>query len=220
MLAEAARAFRVMDAEIHWNWKKFAGDPDAIRYAKRDLLTLELALGIFTGRTACVQAGGNVGIFPKYLAQHFEAVYTFEPYPENFTALALNANERNVYAYQAALGADRGLVGLKKQRRDGKPSTHAGVVHVDGAGTVPTLLVDDLDLPVCDFLCLDVEGYEVYALRGALQTIRRCRPAIMIEVSEHASALGFTPEFVREAVRQHNYKQALVRQSDEVWIPE
>src|SRR3954463_5592306 len=42
------------------------------------------------GFDLCIQAGGNCGTWPRYLAERFGAVYTFEPDPANFTALAFN----------------------------------------------------------------------------------------------------------------------------------
>jgi hypothetical protein len=34
----------------------------------------------------------------------------------------------------------------------------------------------------CGALLLDIEGYEYHALRGAVETIRRCRPVIQLEL--------------------------------------
>ena len=41
--------------------------------------------------------------------------------------------------------------------------------------------IDAMDLPRLDFFKLDVEGYEVPALTGALATIKRHRPWIWVE---------------------------------------
>ncbi len=35
-----------------------------------------------------------------------------------------------------------------------------------------------------DWIEIDVEGYEARVLRGALHTIRRCRPGLFIEVDD------------------------------------
>ena len=53
-----------------------------------------------------------------------------------------------------------------------------------GPGDIPTILIDDLDLAVLDFIKLDVEGYELRALRGAEATLKRCRPVVMFEDKE------------------------------------
>ncbi len=41
--------------------------------------------------------------------------------------------------------------------------------------------IDDLELAELDFIKLDVEGYEYQALKGAEQTLKRCRPMVMFE---------------------------------------
>lgn len=51
----------------------------------------------------------------------------------------------------------------------------------DAKGGLPTLCIDDLSLRECDLIYLDIEGYEFRALRGALATIERCHPVIVVE---------------------------------------
>ena len=48
-------------------------------------------------------------------------------------------------------------------------------------GTTPTLRVDDLALSPCDFIQLDVEGYQLFALMGATETIKKFKPVISVE---------------------------------------
>lgn len=125
-----------------------------------------------------IQAGGNVGVFAKELAKHFGCVYTFEPDPTNFHCLALNVGERNVYKLQAALGV-RGM----------KPVSLTRVPHNCGAtmvdenqqGRVPVMAIDNLNLRRLDLLYLDIEGMETAALQGALDTIERFQPIVVVE---------------------------------------
>ncbi len=63
-----------------------------------------------------------------------------------------------------------------------KPDTHRGVWCVPG-GDIPSVTIDSLKLPYCGLIKLDIEGAEMDALLGALDTIRRCKPVIVIECS-------------------------------------
>jgi FkbM family methyltransferase len=203
-----------------WNWGAFRGDEAALKYARRDLADLDRVLGYVPGRRVAVQAGGSLGIYPKRLAQVFAAVYTFEADVDNFVKLVLNAPERHIYRYQAALGYHPILVGTSRVRRDGKDRpSHDGTVHTDGSGMVPTWRVDELHLPICDLLCLDVEGDELKALWGASHTLEACRPVLMVEINVNIKAAGFSEDDVRAYLRSKQYAFWERLHSDEVWIP-
>lgn len=198
----------------------YVGGQVALKYAVRDLPNLEQVIALTPRCRLCVQAGGNLGVWPKRLAQAFETVITFEPAAENFAALCQNAPEPNIVKIQAAIGAQAGLVGLSRVRRDGKPHSHEGITHIDGPGSVPVLRLDDLGLPVCDLLYLDIEGYELYALQGAAATIARCRPVIATEINKSAAFFGLTPEDVQAEVIRHGYREQAVYGRDHVFVPQ
>jgi hypothetical protein len=58
---------------------------------------------------------------------------------------------------------------------------------VNGAGSCPTYKIDDLSLPICDLIHLDIEGYEYYALQVGIETITTCKPVIVIEMWDKLS---------------------------------
>lgn len=123
-----------------------------------------------------VQAGGNCGLYIKKFAKLFDHVYTFEPDPVNFYCLNLNVTEPNVYKYQAALGFHR----IPISTRNDAPF-NVGASYVAAEGNIPTLRIDDLGLKECSAIQLDIEGFELFALQGAEETIKRCNPIIVVE---------------------------------------
>ena len=84
-----------------------------------------------------------------------------------FYCLNLNVTSPNVFKYQSCLGNSRDLVALKIKAKN------RGKNFVNGSGVIPTLLIDDLNLEVCDLIHLDIEGYELFALQGAIKTIKK-----------------------------------------------
>jgi FkbM family methyltransferase len=198
---------------------KFAGSPAAIKYACRELKHLDAVIALTRGRTACIQAGGNLGIFPKHLAKRFQVCYTFEPDPDCFALLQVNAVAPNIIRLQAALGAERGLVGTCHVRRDGKTNNHEGITHVVPDGVIPTLRIDDLGLPVCDLIYLDIEGGELGALRGAQETLRRCRPVLGVEINKNLAFVGVTQSQILGFIHDRGYRFVFQVGSDWAFVP-
>lgn len=125
----------------------------------------------------CVQAGGCHGVYPRLLSDIFQRVFTFEPDPLNFHCLVNNCQKDNIIKINAALGASHGLVKMHRTSME-----NVGMHKVVSGADVPTFLIDDLDLPSCGLIALDLEGYEIHALNGARQTIEKYHPVITCEV--------------------------------------
>jgi FkbM family methyltransferase len=203
-----------------WDWKAFRGGATELKYNRRDLPNLDRAIALTQQRRVAVQAGGHLGIWPKRLAASFHAVYTFEPDPVLFMDLCHNAPERNIIKCQAAVGNARRLVGLSSARRDGRDGPlHKGLTHIAGDGLIPTLMIDDLGLTTCDLLALDLEGWELYALLGAVNTITTCRPVLAIEVNQNSQHFGIQEEFLRDTIKALGYRFVQRLQSDELFVP-
>lgn len=195
----------------------FRGDRSALKWARRDLPVLDRAIAHVARRGVALQAGGNLGVYPAHLAERFEWVVTVEPSPALFPDLVANAPQRNIVRLQAALGWRRGGVSVSQTRRDGKPDNHAGITHVKGAGMIPTIRVDDLALDRLDFLQLDLEGWELFALQGATATIARCRPVILVEINKSIGFVGLEGDDVRRLLWSFGYRFEWREHSDELY---
>lgn len=137
---------------------------------------LELAYFHVKKFDVVVQAGGNMGVWPKKMAEKFKRVYTFEPEARNFYCLVRNCPEPNIYKYQCALGYEKKMGALGYEEVD-----NLGSCYVTEGSEFPIVRLDDFALDACDFLQLDVEGYDYLALRGAEETIKKYSPVIMVE---------------------------------------
>jgi FkbM family methyltransferase len=151
---------------------------------------------------AVVQAGGHIGIFPRELSKLFDIVYTFEPNAENFACLVRNAPSPKVFPLRAFVG-DRHEC---RELRINSKST--GGHSVGNLGDVPTFRIDDLALSVCDLILLDLEGYEFFAILGAMQTIARCRPRIIVEENKKSGGQGFQIGAITTLLAARAYRPA------------
>lgn len=129
----------------------------------------------------CVDAGAFNGDHTVRYAQSVPNghVFAFEPNPEAYQCLV-----HNIKSYSNAGAFCYGLSD-KLERRKFLIDSNAGGSHLLKAedGEVYCVPLDNLGLGHIDFFKLDVEGYELFALKGAEQTIRRCNPIILVEMN-------------------------------------
>jgi len=127
-------------------------------------------------RDVVVQAGGNCGLYPKLFAKYFKRVYTFEPDALNFHCLVNNCQEQNIIKINAALGDTNKLVGINNGSKG-----NSGAFTINSVGHIPTFTIDQLGLDKCDLIQLDIEGYELHAIKGGAETIKKYKPIISME---------------------------------------
>jgi FkbM family methyltransferase len=128
-------------------------------------------------------------------------VYTFEPNPQNFYCLVNNVCEGNVVKFQACLGENNSTVGITYKK------SNSGVSRVEGSGIFPTLKIDDLGLNCCDLIHLDIEGYEYFALKGGINTIKTFRPIIALEWLDHNNKFNVTSTEILGWLTELGYKE-------------
>lgn len=132
-----------------------------------------------TDWSVCIQAGGHHGTYPKYLAEMFTLVYTFEPDPNNFKILEKNCTEKNIIAYHKALSSYKKDVGIYRVENG-----NSGQVFVTCGTDVQAVTIDSLNLLTCGLIQLDIERHELFALMGAIETIETFHPVIILEGPE------------------------------------
>lgn len=191
------------------------GDTECRPAVMRTFHDADVAIEVCKKRNVVVQAGGNCGIWPRYLATKFKAVYTFEPDADNFQCLSRNATASNIIKLQAALG-QAGQVPVDLNRTPGNVGAH----RVKTTGVIPVIAIDQLNLQACDFMALDLEGYEYFALLGAANTIAAFRPVLMIEDKGHERKYGVSRDALSALLEEHNYKLYQKVNRDIIMIPE
>lgn len=151
----------------------------------------ELALALCSNRRTAVDIGSHVGLWAYYMAHDFARVECFEPMPEHIACWEANMKDiPPATLHQYALGATDGLVAIVTRTSDSSGDT--GVVSGPGGFKMATL--DSLGLQDVDFIKLDCEGYETFALRGGAETIKRCKPVIIVEQKgEMSKQYGLQP---------------------------
>lgn len=160
-----------------------------------ELDNLQLALKYVTNTKVAIDGGAHYGSWTRYMAKHFDTVYAFEPHPKIYECLEKNTELfNNITLVESAIGKkadkiymcdgiDNSGCGYVKPPRQGR-------ARADGPGDIPVVTIDSYDLDDVGFIKLDVEGYEYFALQGALETINRCKPIIHLEDKGHSEQYG------------------------------
>lgn len=177
-------------AEIR-DWHLPAGDPyygPALGRGEVDETSIRAALDAVAerglGEALAIDAGAHIGTWSRPLAFAFGQVIAFEPHPALASLHRANmarAETRNVRLMEAALWNKCSVMGLKPGERNSGQAFVTGLHDTKSMTMVPTVALDAMRLPALDLLKLDVEGAELFALQGAIETIMRHRPVVVIE---------------------------------------
>lgn len=135
-----------------------------------------------TKRTV-IQAGGHCGLYAKIYVSLFERVFTFEPELNNFSHLAINCNDTRIVKLNAALTDKNDFVsmGMVSYINTGMHKVLPTGIH----GLIAYgVTLDSIKPSNVDLIHLDVEGHEYNALKGAVRTISKYKPLIVVELSE------------------------------------
>jgi FkbM family methyltransferase len=154
-------------------------------------------LRIIKGSKVVIDVGAHIGSHSiTYTALNPKIrVLSFEIQPPIFQLLTqnimLNRLEDKIQAFPFAVGPYKGKARISSTIDDGEPTgfsydsnkpTNFGGVSLGNTGNeVDMISLDDLKLDHCDFIKIDVEGFEPFVIEGAVKTITRFHPIILYE---------------------------------------
>jgi FkbM family methyltransferase len=177
-----------------------------------------------------LDVGANVGAYSLLLGQwvgRTGAVYAFEPSPDMYEGLVqhvrLNALDGVVRPVAAAVADRDGRATLLEASTAGE--RRLALDRSEPGMTVATVSIDSfcarhrLDP---SFIKIDVEGFELDALRGARDTIRRCRDAALF-VELHPSIwpeLGVTRQDILDELAHQGLNAFPVPGAADPWSTE
>lgn len=198
-----------------------------------------------------IDVGAHSGQFAKLFAALAPQghVYAFEPSPYALSILKPTLrykNLRNITLVEAGLSSKEGQetlhIPIKKRGTLGFGLAHLGADESGRAVQSYTINLITLDqfarahnLTRLDFLKADIEGWELELLKGAEETIKRLRPAMLLEITPHQIAragavpadifdflkpLGYTAYFTDEHAGYQVWPApAFDRTGDYVFVP-
>jgi FkbM family methyltransferase len=180
-----------------------------------------------------LEAGCHIGTHSIKLSKLSKSLHCFEPLRSSAKLLQENLNLNNCnnavvsnLGVSDAKGATKfswvgngnpGASGLK----DNPMGEFGSGVSKEYDYEVELINIDSLDLPKLDFIKLDVEGYEVKAIQGGLNTIKKYKPIITLECwADHkgnASLEHTTQQF--EFLLELGYELNRISHCDWLFLP-
>ncbi|MBI1254409.1 MAG: FkbM family methyltransferase [Hyphomonas sp.] len=175
-----------------------------------------------------IDVGANVGDFTRRLHELSKGglVIAFEPQTMPRTVLSVTAYVRrkaSIMLFPFALGAPKPgagrLVELKVPIKS-KSKVGSGLAHIGDETDlatrfkirrelVPLFSLDEImahiDCPPVSLIKIDVEGGELDVLRGATETLRKHRPAIVCEIDNREGRFGIGKEELTEFLKGLGY---------------
>jgi FkbM family methyltransferase len=151
------------------------------------------AAGVREGDTV-IDVGAFVGDTAYALSQAGASyVIAFEPFYDAYVCAAFNTRKLNVEVINSPTG--NGETVRMVYECPGPNFGMRMVLPDNGPDAIPTFRIDSLKLPSCKLMKIDCEGAEIETLRGARETILRCRPFLFVEAYRDALAKrGYTAE--------------------------
>lgn len=154
---------------VGW-WDRIKGDHTRLDYQDGKF---KLAMKYVKNFRHAVDVGGHCGLWSMQMVQIFDQVTAFEPVQEHRDCFALNAPD--AVLHPVALGEKDGFCSIHTSNGS------SGDSWVIPGKEIPVKRLDSFNLQDVDFIKLDCEGFELFALRGGAETLLRCKPCVIVE---------------------------------------
>lgn len=153
----------------------------------------ESLLGFIKPDSYILDIGANIGDTTLQMAKKLNGrgqIFSFEPSPAVFERMKTNVSLnsfRNITLFNEGMGDEVGVLNLISHGNN-----HSGGAFISKdannaikvAVTTIDKFVAEHNLSKLDFLKIDTEGFEVFVLKGGVNTFRNLKPEMFIEVSE------------------------------------
>lgn len=143
------------------------------------------AIGKRIDNGVVLDIGANIGNYSLYYALECNAgkVIAFEPVAETYCNLEknieLNGLSDVVEIHNSGVGKTTSKAQLKFPLWN--LNTGAAMLEENTEGDINLVAIDEMNLSHVDFMKIDVEGMECEVIKGALKTIEKYRPFVVLE---------------------------------------
>ncbi len=167
-----------------------------------------------------IDAGANVGFYSLVTSTKLSSnghVFAFEPVPSNRKQLNQNiklSDNKKITVVERGLWFEKDTLSFSLDETH--KNNHGSFTAASNLQTtlqvpahVDTLdhLANQLGIKKIDYIKMDIEGSELFALQGAMNIIRKFKPTILIEINQDAChKMGYSSQEIDKLLLPLEYK--------------
>jgi FkbM family methyltransferase len=179
------------------------------------------ALDLCVKRRHAIDIGGNIGLWAMHMSKDFSRVDSFEPVEKYCDVFVKNAPDANLH--HCALGAAPDTIAIMQRVPDSCGGARAWIEGDDPTAIVQAEVevktLDSFEFEAVDFIKIDCEGYELNILQGAVETIKRNKPIIIVEQKPgHGQVYGLKDDAAVDFLKNLGMKVHTVLSGDYVMV--
>ena len=216
------KQFWMPDGETHFN-----------KLDTEDLITYQSQIRYIASELSdkgtAIDAGAHIGIATVHLSNYFREVVAFEPCHENFVCLARNCEQiDNIKLMMMGVGStnersvmqsvkdNSGAGYIKKlEERQYRPKDSINGIQRDiRLTTIDSLAID------CSLIKIDVQGYEREVLEGGIETIKKCKPVLLVEIENNSERESAYKEslLIKSLLNKIGYRNIVACSRDVIFV--
>lgn len=132
-----------------------------------------------------LDVGTNIGYHARAVQRQTGCdVMGFEPNPNHFVVASYNCQGLPIQIVNAAVGNHSGKTFIKHFEPDQVENFGNISIVESGGDEVELIKLDQLNIVKCDLIKIDVEGFELQVLEGAVNILNKFKPVIFYEAQE------------------------------------
>ena len=180
------------------------------RYPTRELIEKNFINDYFQKKEKnnAIDIGAHIGFHSLYFSELFNTVHSFEANDQNYECLKYNTKlKTNINCYNFAIGemSSHGKIIIPWDFPI-KENINSGMGYIVSGDDVEIHSLDSLKLDNISFIKIDVEGYEYFVLKGAMETLKNNKILLMFELNGHESRYNITYDDINELLQSIGYK--------------
>ncbi len=158
-----------------------------------------------------IDIGASYGWMAVSFAKYFKEVKCFEIRDDVSHALLRNVEKfPNVRVFRQGLSNKKEEVSISNTEETGRTR-----IELSGVGDATVNLLDSFNFETVDCIKIDVEGHELEVLQGAIKTIKKWKPLLIVEIfhSRHRNSFIHRQQ-IFNLLKSFGYEIADVRHND------